>query len=1035
MSPDRWQRIEPLYYDALERPAHERAAWLATACAGDMELQREVEALLAANEEASGFLTTQALHLAAHSLAAGEMPTRPLSASVGQRLSHYQVLSRIGAGGMGEVYLARDTSLERHVALKLLPINFTQDPERLQRFIREAKAASALNHPNIITIYEIGVVRDEGRETHFIATEYIEGVTLRAWQPDEDQRLSQTLDLGIQIASALDAAHQAGIVHRDIKPENLMLRPDGLVKVLDFGLAKLTAAHNSGANAVDTGAQTTPAEMHTTPGTILGTLRYMSPEQARGRALDGRTDIFSLGVVLYELLTRQPLFEGDSTADVIAAILHKEPAPLSHYLPEAPAELERILRKALAKDSRDRYQNVADLQIDLRTLKQDAELSARILRSGSLSAGTAAPEIAGPRRWPLLVGGLALALALTMVTWKFFFARPVMTNRPTPRISHLINERVASGAGISKVEISPDGKLLTYSFNNGTESHIWIKQVTDRDVTKQITDGEAKDRDPIWSPDGQRLAFISDRGGMSGLWAVSYLGGTPVLLNALKSVEGVVKLIGWSRNGQTIFYEAASNLFAFDLTTGQAKPLTGFQPKTSPAFDFRLSPDEKNIVGVSMQAGKFHVFLLPSEGGDPLPLTQGDGSERSPFWFPDGESIAFSSNRTGKYQLYLLRLSDKTAQQLIFNDDDYGSLSVSPNGKYIIAKADRANASLFAYDWQTGQESSHAAGFGLQLFPRPSTDGQQVAYQFSNALLSGNETIMAKGIRSESQAVTLAAPGFDAVWSPDGKDVAFLRAAEGKYELRIVNTGSRNEKRLAGEVLISGQTGIPYHRFYSNYRWSHDGTKLIYSSAKSGAENLWTINRDGTNEQPLTNNTDKNLHLASPLWSQDGSRLAYVMGAWPIAKGLKRVCVLEQGQMRIVYETELPVRLNGWSATGRELYLALGEGKSVTFPQSIQLLRLSLDGQPPVVWARLATAYLCSTDWSPTKQQLAFVTREDGTDNLAAVAISNGTVKRLTRNGDPTAYYSGLSWSPDGQALYYSKQTSWVIVSMIENFE
>jgi serine/threonine protein kinase len=250
MSPDRWQRIESLYYEALERPASERAVWLAEACADDAELRHEVEVLLAANDEASGFLKTQAMHLAAHSLA-GEKVTRPLSAMAGQRLSHYQVLERIGAGGMGEVYLARDTSLERRVALKLLPVNFTQDPERLQRFIREAKAASALNHPNILTIYEIGVVNNEGRETHFIATEYIEGVTLRAWQPDEDQRLNQTLELGMQIASALDAAHQAGIVHRDIKPENLMVRPDGLVKVLDFGLAKLTTTHPSGENKAE----------------------------------------------------------------------------------------------------------------------------------------------------------------------------------------------------------------------------------------------------------------------------------------------------------------------------------------------------------------------------------------------------------------------------------------------------------------------------------------------------------------------------------------------------------------------------------------------------------------------------------------------------------------------------------------------------------------------------------------------------------------------------------------------------------------
>ncbi|MBI1764073.1 MAG: serine/threonine protein kinase, partial [Acidobacteria bacterium] len=383
MTPERWQRIEQLYHDALECPANERAAWLVSVCGDDAEVRREVELLLAANDQASGFLTAPALQLAAQSLAADEKPTKPLGAAIGQQLSHYKILARIGAGGMGEVFLARDASLERRVALKLLPQKFTQDPERLQRFIREAKAASALNHPNIITIYEIGVAASEHGQTHFIATEYIEGVTLRDWKPDEEsKRLHRTLELGCQIASALDAAHHAGIVHRDIKPENLMVRPDGLVKVLDFGLAKLTATSNSGDNQIDTDAQTTPAEMQTLPGMILGTLRYMSPEQARGRALDARTDIFSLGVVLYELLTGKPLFEGETTADVIAAIIHKEMPPLNVYLPDTPPELERILRKALAKDSRDRYQTARDVQIDLQALKQESAMSARLARSG-----------------------------------------------------------------------------------------------------------------------------------------------------------------------------------------------------------------------------------------------------------------------------------------------------------------------------------------------------------------------------------------------------------------------------------------------------------------------------------------------------------------------------------------------------------------------------------------------------------------------------------------------------------------------------
>ena len=366
MTPERWQHIERLYYAARELPPDERGSWLTAACRDDADMRSEVEVLLDADQDASGFLTAPALQLAARGLAADEVLTQRLETIVGQQFSHYKILSRIGAGGMGEVYLARDTSLERRVALKLLPVRFTQDAERLQRFIREAKAASALNHPNIITIYEVGVAGVEPSPTHFIATEFIEGVTLRDWVPEEGKRVSQTLEFGSQIASALSAAHQAGIVHRDIKPENLMVRPDGLVKVLDFGLAKLTANYDSGDQPIDTHEPKTPAEKQTMPGMIMGTPRYMSPEQARGLELDARTDLFSLGVVLYELLAGCPPFSGESMADLFVAILEKEPVSLAHYVADVPAELERILRRCLMKQRGQRYQSAQELLADLK---------------------------------------------------------------------------------------------------------------------------------------------------------------------------------------------------------------------------------------------------------------------------------------------------------------------------------------------------------------------------------------------------------------------------------------------------------------------------------------------------------------------------------------------------------------------------------------------------------------------------------------------------------------------------------------------
>ena len=391
MNPDRWRQIEELYQAVLERDAIERAAFLDEACAGDEELLREVGSLLAADEEAKksdDFLNQNALQVAAQAIAQDQKQSL-----VGRKIGSYQILSLLGAGGMGEVYLARDPRLGRKLALKFLPQEFTRDPERVQRFAREARAASALNHPNIITIHEMGEVAIEDGSLRYIVTEYVEGETLRERMTSAPQQRiepSEAIDIAMQIAAALSAAHEAGITHRDIKPENVMVRPDGLVKVLDFGLAKLMTPP---AETIDTDAATLAREMITTPGMILGTLRYTSPEQARGRDVDARSDIFSLGAVLYEMITGEALFAGETTADIIAAIINKEPEPLERCVREAPAELASIVRKALAKDREQRYQAAKDLLIGLKNLKLELELADKLKQTGL----GATPDEAGER--------------------------------------------------------------------------------------------------------------------------------------------------------------------------------------------------------------------------------------------------------------------------------------------------------------------------------------------------------------------------------------------------------------------------------------------------------------------------------------------------------------------------------------------------------------------------------------------------------------------------------------------------------------
>jgi serine/threonine protein kinase len=370
MKLERWHQVEQLYYAALERDVTERAAFLAETCLADEDLRREVESLLEVHEQAERFLAVPALEVAAQVIAEDQSQNM-----VGRMIGHYQILSLLGAGGMGEVYLAEDTRLGRKVALKLLPQKFTQDHERVQRFQQEARAVSALNHPNILTIYDIGEIN----ERHFIATEFIDGQTLR-WLMSDQIRLRVALNIAIQVASALTAAHEAGIVHRDIKPENIMVRRDSYVKVLDFGLAKLTEQFSARQTTIAKSNASAETLIRTDPEKLMGTARYMSPEQIEGQEVNGRSDVFSLGVVLYEMVTGHAPFGGATSNEIMNAILNHEPPPLQSYIRVAPVELERIVSKALAKDPEERYQVIKDLLLDLKSLKLELEVETKLRR-------------------------------------------------------------------------------------------------------------------------------------------------------------------------------------------------------------------------------------------------------------------------------------------------------------------------------------------------------------------------------------------------------------------------------------------------------------------------------------------------------------------------------------------------------------------------------------------------------------------------------------------------------------------------------
>jgi tetratricopeptide (TPR) repeat protein/TolB-like protein len=382
MTPERWAQIDELYHQALELDADAQAEFLTKACAGDARLREEMESLIESHDQAEGFISEPALKVAARALA-----EHRTTSFVGRTLSHYRIESLLGVGGMGEVYLAEDTTLDRKVAVKLLNDKFSQNESNLTRFTEEAKAASALNHPNILVIHEIGA----SQGSHYIVSELIEGKTLRELISEGPLQLSEVLEISIQIGNALCSAHEARLVHRDIKPENIMIRPDGYVKVLDFGLAKLIEQTNDSILASDRVGRNRTAD-----NMILGTVNYMSPEQAKGQPVDQRSDIFSVGVMLYEMIAGGTPFAGDSTSETLAHLITAEPQPLSNHSTNLPDGLQAIVSRTLRKDREERYQTMKELVTDLKDLSIASPHSGPILKSQkALAAFVAVALIAG----------------------------------------------------------------------------------------------------------------------------------------------------------------------------------------------------------------------------------------------------------------------------------------------------------------------------------------------------------------------------------------------------------------------------------------------------------------------------------------------------------------------------------------------------------------------------------------------------------------------------------------------------------------